>query len=102
MGSSPLRLCVLTATFALALGAKPVTAQLVASTAPAEQVAVTVNGHPILESEVDERFLALVAEQTGGAMLPPEELATIMESLHDDLIELLIDDTLLDAAADAA
>lgn len=86
--------------------ARPLPAQIAPEPAATEAldagVAATVNGHPILESEIDERFLAVVAAQTGGAMLPDEQLQTIKEGLRAELLDMLVGDHLLDEAVEAA
>ena len=62
----------------------------------ADPVVVQVNGHAIRESAVEERFQAIVAEQTGGRGLPPEQLDKVRESFHPRIVEELIADRLLD------
>lgn len=85
----------------LVLAARVVPAQLSDAPAADDAVAATVNGHAVLESEVESRLLQIVAEQTNGQMLPDDQMGSIREALHDDLVDLLVDDILLDQAADA-
>lgn len=69
---------------------------------PVENVAVTVNGRPIMESDVEALFKSVVAAQTGGRSVPEPVLERAREQLRPSLLNALIDDELLDEEAEQA
>jgi len=70
--------------------------------APSEKVVATVNGHKIMQGEVDAMFEAMFARQMQGRPMPPEQMAAAQERIAPRLLEQLIDGYLLDAdVADA-
>lgn len=64
--------------------------------------AAVVNGFTITEKDIEERFIAIVLEQTRGRSLPPEQLAELRKSFRPQILEELIDDRLLDEDATKA
>ena len=70
--------------------------------APVERVAVTVNGHQIMETDVEQRIGAIVQEQTQGRRIPPGQLAQLRERLEPQILETLIDNRLLDEDVERA
>ena len=94
---------------ALFLAAPAVTAQD-ATTKPAEAAApiaqedpvlVTCDGRTIKESEVEFRFLEFIQERTGGRGVPPEQLNQMRPNLHAQIVEEMINETLLGKEAKA-
>ncbi|MBN1345179.1 MAG: peptidylprolyl isomerase [Phycisphaerae bacterium] len=55
------------------------------------EVAVTVNGTPIMETEVDKRL----QQGMGGRRMPPEQMAQIRERFRGRILDMLIDSQLL-------
>ena len=70
--------------------------------APAERVVVTVNGHQIMEPDVEQRIDAVVNNQTQGRRIPPAQLAQLRERLEPQILETLIDNRLLDEDVERA
>lgn len=64
------------------------------------EVAVTVNGTPILEAAVNEALLGYLQQQTQGGALSPEDLARAREAQRPQILERMIVDALLDREAD--
>ena len=62
----------------------------------AEKVAATVNGHKIMEAEIDTLFEAIMARQTQGRPMPPEQRADARQRVGPRLLDKLIDDYLMD------
>jgi peptidyl-prolyl cis-trans isomerase C len=72
-------------------------------TAPARQptdVVAIVNGSKVLESDVEERFQAVVAEQTQGRVLSPEQMEHARGVLHDDMVKFAVNDRLFQQDAE--
>jgi peptidyl-prolyl cis-trans isomerase C len=65
-------------------------------------VAVTVNGHAIMEDEVSGLFEEIVRKQTGGRPVPEEMLRDTRVRLRPQLLDILIDNRLLDEDAERA
>jgi peptidyl-prolyl cis-trans isomerase C len=70
--------------------------------ATADSVAVTVDGHAIMESEIEKRFMAIVEQRPGGQMIPQALLAQTRERLRPQILNALIDDRLLDEDVERA
>lgn len=64
-----------------------------------DATAVTVNGTAITRAEIESMIQTVIARQTGGRPLPPEQLPRIRETLYPQVLEQLIDDALLDQEA---
>ena len=67
-----------------------------------DHVAVTVNGRPIMESDIDALFKSVVEAQTAGRSVPEAVLVRAREQLRPSLLNALIDDELLDEKAEQA
>jgi peptidyl-prolyl cis-trans isomerase C len=65
-------------------------------------VAVTVNGHQIMESDIDKAFDAWVQVRAQGRMPPPAQLAQMRERMGPQIRDSLIDDRLLEAEIKSA
>ena len=61
-----------------------------------EKVAATVNGHQIMEADVDALFETMLARQMRGRPMPPEQRAASRQRMGPNLLNRLIDDYLLD------
>ncbi|MCG8404991.1 MAG: peptidylprolyl isomerase [Phycisphaerales bacterium] len=66
----------------------------------ANAVAVTVNGHEILESKIEEMLKIIIDSQSRGRPLPPAARAQMREQLKPRIVETLIDNRLLDEDAE--
>lgn len=73
-----------------------------ASVAPSDKVAVTVNGHKIMESDIVEMFDALMKYRMGGRTVPEERLAQMRERQRGQLLDRLIANQLLEEEAKKA
>jgi peptidyl-prolyl cis-trans isomerase C len=73
-----------------------------ASVASPDKVAVTVNGHNIMESDLVEMFDALMKYSMGGRSVPEERLAQMRERQRHQLLDRLIENRLLDEEAEKA
>ncbi|MEW6746286.1 MAG: peptidylprolyl isomerase [Planctomycetota bacterium] len=67
-----------------------------AKEAAPDEIAVTVNGHSITESEIEKVLKAVVASQARGRPVPDEMIAQLRAQLRPRILELLIDNELLD------
>ena len=66
-------------------------------TAGGDSVAVTVNGHPITEADVETMFTNIVQQRSGGRTPPEAMLARAREQMRPQIVQALIDARLLDA-----
>jgi len=73
-----------------------------AKQAPSDKVAATVNGHKVMQAEVDALFEVILARQMQGRPMPPDQMAAARERVTPRLLEQLIDDYLLDADVTSA
>jgi peptidyl-prolyl cis-trans isomerase C len=98
--------CVLFSWLASAAAQQPPPAGAQPAEAPASpaqvDVAVTVNGHAITEEEVSSLFEEIMRRQTGGRPIPEEMLQDTRERLRPQLLDILIENRLLDEAAERA
>jgi len=62
-----------------------------------EQVVARVGQAEIHEGEVLDRLEQIVASQTGGRMLPEEQMREIRTTMGPRIVEVLVDEKLLDA-----
>lgn len=83
-------------------GTQPAQASPAVDAAVDATVAATVDGFAITEEDVERRFMAIIAEQTRGQMVPPEQLAELRQNFRPQILEELIDDRLLDKDAELA
>ncbi len=67
---------------------------------PNEPIAIYVNDHPILQSEVDEVVLTFIKQQSGGRLPPPDMMEMAREKIEPEVINTLVDQYLLDSAFD--
>ena len=67
-----------------------------------ETLLVTVDGYEIRQSELEERFQTIVEMQSGGRPLPPQTVQQMRQAYTAQILETLIDEHLLDEAADEA
>lgn len=89
---------------AAAAGQSSAPASQPTQTAPAvsDATAATVNGQPVMESEIEKRLTAIVEQRTGGQTPPPALLAQARERLRPQILNALVDDRLLDEDAERA
>ena len=69
---------------------------------PADRVAAVVNGHQIMESEIDQAFDAWIQQRGQGRMPPPEQQTQMRERIGPQIRDSMIDDRLLDAEVESA
>ncbi|HUU84250.1 MAG TPA: peptidylprolyl isomerase [Phycisphaerae bacterium] len=65
-------------------------------TAPVDKVAVTVNGHAIMESEIDVMFEAWKANAPQARMMPADQLAQMKSRFRPQMLDSLVEGYLLD------
>jgi peptidyl-prolyl cis-trans isomerase C len=70
--------------------------------APEGEVAVVVNGHPILESEIEEVFQNILQEQVQGRRVSESMITQARKGLRPQILDVLIQQELLDEAAEEA
>jgi len=71
-------------------------------TAPADSVAVTVNGRAIMESDVNEMFQTHMARRMGGRQMPQAQMKLMLESARPRVLDFLITSRLLDEQVEQA
>lgn len=72
-------------------------------TAPAaDAVVAKVGEHEITTSDVDERLAVVIASQTQGRGMPPQQVAQMRQMLGPQIIQELISERLLDLECEAA
>jgi peptidyl-prolyl cis-trans isomerase C len=59
-------------------------------------ILATVNGQPILQSDLDIVVDRVIAQQTGGRQVPPQMIDQFRASIRPQVLETLIDNRLLD------
>ncbi|NLX22680.1 MAG: hypothetical protein GXY55_13590 [Phycisphaerae bacterium] len=69
-----------------------------AATQPGDTVAVTVNGHAIMESQIEEVLLAGLQ----GRQVPPQQLAQFRQHYRPQILNMLMDRWLLDEQVEKA
>ena len=69
-------------------------------TAPADKTAVTINGHPIMESDIEEVFKGIVASRSRGRTAGRVQPARMRPSVRTDILNTLITHRLLDEHAE--
>jgi peptidyl-prolyl cis-trans isomerase C len=72
------------------------------TTAASDKAAATVNGHPIMESEIEKRLTSMMERRAGGQTVPPEVLAQARQRLRPRILDGLIDNHLLDEEVERA
>ena len=70
--------------------------------APQQQdsVAVTVNGRPIMASQIENTFRAILAQQTQGRQLPPEQINAMRMQLQPMVISSIVGLSLIEQEAE--
>jgi len=87
---------------ALAQTSRPASQPTTSASQPADTVAATVNGRPIMVSEVNQRLMAILQAQTRGAAVPEAMLAQARERLQPEILNAMVDDELFDQDVEQA
>ena len=73
-----------------------------AEVAPPDTLAVTVNGHDIMESDLKRVFDDVVKRRMRGRTLSPEQMAERFQRYRSQLVDMMIENRLLDEEVEKA
>lgn len=67
---------------------------------PQDSVAVTVNGRPIMASQIENTFRAILAQQLQGKELPPDQMTMMRMQLQPTVVNSIVGLSLIEQAAE--